>query len=53
MTPMKWIDRLFFSVYPMIYWSLGAFMIAITVLEYFTFAFHPLEKNIFLDQDTF
>ena len=28
-------------------------MILISVLDKFVFAFHPLEKNIFLDQDTY
>jgi len=28
-------------------------MIAISIFDKFYFAFHPLEKNIFLDQDRF
>ena len=50
MTPLEWIETLFYSVQPHIYWTCGLCISLITVLEWFFFAFHPLEKNIFLDQ---
>ena len=53
MTPLNWIEDLLFSVFPVVYWFLGGCMILISVLDKFVFAFHPLEKNIFLDQDTY
>ena len=53
MTPMDWIKGLFYSVPPVTYFSAGAGMILISIFDQFFFAFHPLEKNIFLDQDRF
>ena len=49
MTPMDSIEGLFYSVPPVTYYSAGAGMILVSFVDQFLFAFHPLEKNIFLD----
>jgi len=49
MTPLDWIDYLYDSVSARVYWTSAVGMLLITVIEKFVFAFHPLEKNIFLD----
>lgn len=51
MTPLTWIEELYWSVTPLIYWILGVAMIVLSILDYYSYAFHPLEMNIFLDQD--
>ena len=51
MTPLEWIDKLFYSVQPLVYWTCGIGMVFISAVDWVIFAFHPLEKNIFLDQD--
>ena len=50
---MDWIEDLYWSVQPKVYWSLGSLFIFMTLADHLMFAFHPLEKNIFLDQDVF
>lgn len=51
MTPMDWIVTLYDSVHPVVYWSSGAGMLVISMVDRYVFAFHPLQKNIFLDQE--
>jgi len=51
MTPCKWFDTLYYSVLPIVYYLCGSAFFIISVIDYYFFAFHPLEKNIFLDQD--
>ena len=53
MTPLNWIPSLYYSVNPIIYWSLATGILIATVLDWFVFAFHPLQKNIFIDQDMY
>ena len=53
MTPMEWIKSMYESVEPIVYWYCGIGMLLISILDHFVFAFHPLEKNIFLYQDKF
>ena len=48
-TPLNFIADLEWSVRPVIFWVGGSFMVLISILEWFIFAFHPLQKNIFLD----
>ena len=49
LTPVDWIVRLYDSVHPIIYWCCGVGMLIISMIDRYVFAFHPLEKNIFLD----
>lgn len=51
MTPMTWIDLLYFSVQPIVYYFCGSGLLLVSISDHYLFAFHPLEKNIFLDQD--
>lgn len=51
MTPMSFIENLDWSVKPLVYFACGGGIILISILDHYLFAFHPLEKNIFLDQD--
>jgi len=50
-TPLHYIHPLFDSVGPLIYWIGAVMIILISIVDYYAFAFHPLQKNIFLDQD--
>lgn len=49
MTPMYFIEELQWSVNPIVYFFCGGGMGLISILDHYFFAFHPLEKNIFLD----
>ena len=42
MTPLEWIDKLYYSVHPIIYWISGLLMLVMTVIDKWIFAFHPL-----------
>ena len=53
MTPLNWIEELYYSVHPIIYWSLAGGILLVSLVDWFVFAMHPLEKNIFIDQDTY
>ena len=41
-TPLNFLEDLFYSVYPVIYFSAAVIFAAITILEKWVFAFHPL-----------
>ena len=48
-TPLAWIDSLYFSVQPWTYYCGTGAMIILSVIDNYIFAFHPLQKNIFID----
>ena len=41
-TPLNFIADLEWSVKPVVFWVGGSFMVLISILEWFIFAFHPL-----------
>ena len=52
MTPLQFLSDLFYSVYPVVYFTAAGIFVLVTILEKWVFAFHPLQKDIFIDQDT-
>ena len=42
MTPLDWIEKLYDSVHPIVYWGCGGGMLAISIVDKYIFAFHPL-----------
>lgn len=50
-TPLDWVEDLYSSVTPVVYYTCSAGFALITVVDFYFWAFHPLEKNIFLDQE--
>lgn len=50
-TPLEVNSHLYDSVQPTVYWVCGGVMLLISIVDKYSFAFHPLQKNIFLDQE--
>ena len=48
-TPFQWNEDLNESPGPLMYWLCSIVMFLLTMIEKYTFAFHPLQKNIFHD----
>ena len=48
-TPLEYIPKCQWSAPPIWYFCNGVAMFGLGVLDYWTFAFNPLQKNIFLD----
>ena len=40
-------------MHPKIYWILAGGIFLVSLIDWFVFAMHPLEKNIFIDQDMY
>ena len=48
-TPLAWIDNLNFSVQPWTYYAAAGAMAILSVIDFYIFAMHPLQKNLFVD----
>jgi len=50
LTPFNYIPACKYAAEPKWYYIFSAIFFVVTVIDYWAFYFHPLQKSIFLDQ---
>ena len=50
-SPFEWVTTLYFAIRPWGFYASSMTMFALTIIDYFSFDFHPLQKNIIYDNE--